>query len=269
MVRFPPGFRCERLRREHPRTAFSSGQEALDAWLARQALQNHEKHLSVTRVLLDTGARIAGYYTLATGQVDFGDLPSDLAKKLPRRALPVAVLAWLGVDKKHQGQGLGARLLAQALADCHAAGQTFAFVAVILDCIDDSAKSFYQRWDFQELPGRSMPLLPRHHSKAHVTLTTNTAPRSPSLSFSRQRKQSPLAQPHRAPHPRRRGASSRSSAVMVPASLGWRLPNQLHRAIRTSSIATFGFGRYPEKQSQIPSSRADSSAYAAPPELQQ
>jgi len=32
-------------------------------------------------------------------------------------------------------------------------GQTFAFIAVILDCVDDRAKAFYQRWDFAELPG--------------------------------------------------------------------------------------------------------------------
>ena len=33
--------------------------------------------------------------------------------------LPVAVLAWLGVDERRQGQGLGGLLLAQALCDCY------------------------------------------------------------------------------------------------------------------------------------------------------
>lgn len=33
------------------------------------------------------------------------------------------------------------------------AGETFAFVAVILDCTSDRAKSFYQHWDFEPLPG--------------------------------------------------------------------------------------------------------------------
>ncbi len=35
--------------------------------------------------------------------------------RLPRRVLPVAVLAWLGVSEGCQGQGLGRLLLAQAL----------------------------------------------------------------------------------------------------------------------------------------------------------
>jgi GNAT superfamily N-acetyltransferase len=130
-----------------------SGQEQVDDWLATKAHQHQEKHLSVTRVLLDKSSTIAGYYTLATGQVDFSDLPAETVRRLPRRQLPVAVLAWLGVHQAFQGRGLGRLLLAQALRECYDAGQTFAFIAVILDCIDDAAKAFYQRFDFQELPG--------------------------------------------------------------------------------------------------------------------
>lgn len=158
MVRFPEGFRCEGLRREHPRARFASGQKAVDSWLAQHALQNQDKRLSVSRVLLDPDGAIAGYYTLATGQVDCGALPPETVKKLPRRCLPVAMLAWLGVDRRHQGRGLGTLLLAQALADCHAAGRTFAFVAVIIDCLDEKAKAFYQHWDFREVSGRPLRL---------------------------------------------------------------------------------------------------------------
>jgi GNAT superfamily N-acetyltransferase len=152
-VRLPDGFHLERLGRDHPRSRFRCGQNEVDTWLATNALQHQKKHLSVTKVLLDEAGLIAGYYTLATGQVDFGDLPPELTKRLPRRALPVAVLAWLGIAADRQRQGLGRLLLAQALRDCCEAGETFAFVAVILDCLDDRAKAFYQRWDFAEIPG--------------------------------------------------------------------------------------------------------------------
>ena len=152
-VRFPAGWRIEALSRTHPRRAFRSGVKPVDDWLGTRALQHQEKHLSVTKVLINLTKGIAGYFTLATGQVDFHDLPADLAWHLPRRLLPVAILAWLGVSKARQGQGLGRLLLAQALLDCHEAGKTFAFIAVILDCINDEARSFYQKWDFQQLPG--------------------------------------------------------------------------------------------------------------------
>ena len=152
-VSFPEGFRLRPLKREHPRRQFRCGEAMVDDWLQTKALQHQEKHLSATKALLDPSDAIAGYYTLATGQVDFSDLPPEIARKLPRRALPVAVLAWLGISADHPGQGLGRLLLSQALRDCYEAGQTFAFVAVILDCISDSAKTFYQHWDFTELPG--------------------------------------------------------------------------------------------------------------------
>lgn len=152
-VRFPHEYRVEPLRRDHPRSAFRSGQAQVDDWLANKALQHQEKHLSATKVLIDPVGTTAGFYTLATAQIDFADLPLDLYRRLPRRNLPVAVLAWLGIRDADQGQGHGRHLLAQALVDCHHAGQTFPFVAVILDCIDDRALAFYRRWDFRPLPG--------------------------------------------------------------------------------------------------------------------
>ena len=157
-VVFPQGLQLARLERTHPRSKFDCGEPRVTEWLKARALQHQDKRLSVTKVLVAATGEIAGFYTLATGQVDFSDLPPELLRTLPRRALPVALLAWLGVDVHHQELGLGKRLLAQALRDCHDAGQTFAFVAVIVDCINESAKSFYTQWDFVELPGHPFRL---------------------------------------------------------------------------------------------------------------
>lgn len=142
-----------RLNARHPRAAFRSGRDEVDRWLASMALQHQRKHLSTTKVLSAADGEIVGYYTLATGQVDFGDLPLEIVRKLPRRALPIAVVAWLGVARRHQRAGVGTRLLAQALRDCYEAGRTFAFIAVVLDCLDVAAKTFYRRFDFDEVPG--------------------------------------------------------------------------------------------------------------------
>ncbi len=157
-IDFPTGFRLERLAREHPRRGFRCGDTDVDTWLASKALQHQSKQLSVTKVLIAPNRAIAGYYTLATGQIDFRDLPVEVSKHLPRRMLPIAVLAWLGVAEGNQRQGLGTLLLAQALRDCWEAGNTFPFIAVVLDCLHASAKNFYQKWDFAELPGHPFRL---------------------------------------------------------------------------------------------------------------
>ena len=71
-VRFPEGYRVRPLERRHPRRRFACGEQAIDGWLKTKALQHQRKHLSATKVLLDAAGGIAGFYTLATGQVDFG-----------------------------------------------------------------------------------------------------------------------------------------------------------------------------------------------------
>jgi len=157
-VQFPDGWRIEVLAKSHDRKAFRSGSVEVDRWLNSSALQSQSKHLTATKVLLNDEDAIVAFYTLASSQVDFSDLPQEIAKSLPRRLLPVAVLAWFGVDTSFQSKGIGKRWLATALRDCHAASQTFAFIAVILDCIDESAKQFYQQFDFDQLPGYPMRL---------------------------------------------------------------------------------------------------------------
>jgi GNAT superfamily N-acetyltransferase len=157
-VRFPEGWRIENLAKSHNRRRFYSGQADVDRWLKQSALQSQRKHLTVTKILINERNFIVAYYTLSTSQIDFTDLPAELSKSLPRRQLPVAVLAWFGVDRSFHSQGIGKRLFATALRDCHEASGTFAFIAVVLDCIDQSAKGFYQQFDFEELPGFPMRL---------------------------------------------------------------------------------------------------------------
>ena len=157
-VIFPKGFKVEQLTKSHSRGMFSSGESAVDAWLKKRARQAQDKRLSVTRVLLDDIGRIAGYYTLAMGLVNFDELPAEDTKKLPSTLLPIISLAWLGIDKGYQGQGMGERLLAQALSDCHTTGQMMPCIAVILDCLNESAKEFYLRYDFQQVSGYPMKL---------------------------------------------------------------------------------------------------------------
>ena len=67
-VHFPAGHHLLNLEASHPRRTFHSGEARVDDWLATKALQHQQKHLSVTKVVVDEAELIAGYYTLATGQ---------------------------------------------------------------------------------------------------------------------------------------------------------------------------------------------------------
>ena len=55
----------------------------MDDWLKKRARQAQEKRLSIARVLVPEPETIAGFYTLAMGQVSFDELPHEMARKLP------------------------------------------------------------------------------------------------------------------------------------------------------------------------------------------
>jgi GNAT superfamily N-acetyltransferase len=158
-VRFPEGWRIEPLGKHHKREAFDCSEPQVNGWLRTKARQSQDKHLSATKVLVNDAGNIAAFYTLAYGQVHLDQLPRDIARKLPKQLLPVVILAWLGVDSRFRGRGLGDRMLAQALHNCLLSSQHIPFVAVIVDCIHAQSKAFFARYGFGEFPGQPLKLL--------------------------------------------------------------------------------------------------------------
>jgi GNAT superfamily N-acetyltransferase len=150
-------WRIEALGPQHERASFASGVEPLDRYLHTQAGQDARKNLAAPFVLAAPDGTIAGYYTLSSTAVLLNGLPEDLARKLPRYPLiPATLLGRLAVDMRHQGQGHGRFLLADALR--RAARSEIASFAVIVDAKNEAAQRFYERESFMLLPGHARRL---------------------------------------------------------------------------------------------------------------
>lgn len=68
-------------------------------------------------------------------------------KKLPRYpVVPAALLGRLGVDRRHQGKGLGSALLADAIMRTVRA--ELGIFAIIVDAKDEMAQRFYEHFGF-------------------------------------------------------------------------------------------------------------------------
>ncbi|MBL8951522.1 MAG: GNAT family N-acetyltransferase, partial [Myxococcaceae bacterium] len=148
----PPGFRLELLDRSHRRRQFSSGDRRVDEWLQRKALPAIEKHTSTTRVLLHDDV-IAGYYTLANTALDVSLIPPELLGGKPAtRPAPTVTVAWLGVDERFRGHGLGTQLFARSLSDCVRAWQLVRFVTVMVDALTEQNHAFYRAHGFTPVP---------------------------------------------------------------------------------------------------------------------
>jgi len=149
----PPKFRFEPLGSAHDRAAFSCGKEALDAYIQKQATQDVKKHAAVAYVMTADGKTVAGYYTVSQYSVNLEDVPSQIAKKLPRYPnVSATLLGRLAVSTAFQGQKLGKLLLMDALYRCLKGSKELASAGVIVDAKDAEAMAFYKKFGFIELP---------------------------------------------------------------------------------------------------------------------
>lgn len=141
-------FHIEVLSAAHGRAGFSSGTEALDRYFREQVTQDVRRRATSCYVAVDSvTATIAGYYTLAAGGVPLNDVPTPLAKRLPRYpSVPVARMGRLAVDQRFRGQKLGSALLWDAAL--RAKRSEVAVFALAVDAKDDAAKAFYRHHGF-------------------------------------------------------------------------------------------------------------------------
>ncbi len=143
----------EPLGSEHDRAAFSCGVEELDRYLKQQASQDAGNRVAAPFVLRAADSpRIMGYYTLSAATIELGELPSDVARRLPRYPLlPAVLIGRLAVDREFAGQSWGKVLLVDALRRSVAQSRQIAAMAVVVDAKDVAARGFYERYGFQQL----------------------------------------------------------------------------------------------------------------------
>lgn len=143
----------EPLTREHNRKSFDCGDEEVTRFLREKAMQDHERDLSRTMVLIDpeeSSKRIIGYHTLVMTQVKQAEIPNDRPRIT--RGIPVILLGQLGVDDKYQGQGLGDMLLIDTQARTDEVSRKVGIRALMLDARAERLAEWYQKHDFIRLP---------------------------------------------------------------------------------------------------------------------
>ncbi len=124
-------------------------------YIQQQASQEIKKRVAAVFVLTPDGQTIAGFYTLSQYAVDAGEVPERLRKELglPKYPqIPATLLGRLARSLEFRGQGIGELLLMAALKQALGLSKTVASAAVVTDAKDESAKRFYKKYGFIELP---------------------------------------------------------------------------------------------------------------------
>jgi len=162
------------LEKVHKTKEFDCGTPELNRWLQSVASQHQKNGISRTFVLLENGQndKIAGFFAMAMrALVPTEELPEEIRNKLPQK-VPGFTLARLAVSKEHQGKGLGAYLMMEAMERAQRAAESVGGYALFVDA-KDGAASFYEKFGFRPLPSdlntlvlpmQSMPKFPARTS---------------------------------------------------------------------------------------------------------
>jgi GNAT superfamily N-acetyltransferase len=154
---------------KHDRSSFDCGEQELNTFIKTQAAKHMLAGISRTMVLpsaqplLKQKFAICAFYSVAPSSISREALPAQLAKKLPRYPVPVFLLAQLAVHREFHGAGLGKISLIRALKYLWEVNHYMRAYAIIVDCVTDSAQTFYAKFGFDVLcqhNGRTRMFLP-------------------------------------------------------------------------------------------------------------
>ncbi len=141
----------------HDRESFACTKEPLNLFLKTQASKHAQDKVSKTYVLpgtkiLENGkSPICAFYTVSPSSIERKTLPEKISKKLPRYPIPVILIGQLAVNASYAGSGLGQITLITALKFALSISNELGGFAVIVDCLDDDAESFYLKFGFEAL----------------------------------------------------------------------------------------------------------------------
>lgn len=134
----------ELLGTHHDVSAFACASAEQTEWLRRHARQASNAGTCRVFVVTETGSpAVVAYYAWRMAQVGSRDAPERLLKGAGRYPQPVALLARLGVDTRHEGSGLGAALLQDVFARLLELSSAIGCRALLVHAGSIDARDFY------------------------------------------------------------------------------------------------------------------------------
>jgi GNAT superfamily N-acetyltransferase len=132
------------LEADHELDAFVCRSPEQTEWLRRHARQSAAS--GATRVLVVTEPehrQVAAYYAWCMASVTITDVPQRMRRGAGRYPQPVALLARLGVNVEHEGQGLGTLLLQDVIRRTLALGTEIGCRGLLVHAETPEARDFY------------------------------------------------------------------------------------------------------------------------------
>ncbi len=129
-------------------------------WLRDHARQADASGTAKVMIVTEAGSQtVVAYYAWAMANISVDDAPDRVRKGAGRYPQPIALLARLGVDIDHEGNGLGAGLLQDVISRVAEFGTQISCRGLLVHAENEDARDFY----LHLLPGfESSPTDPLH-----------------------------------------------------------------------------------------------------------
>ncbi len=113
-------------------------------WLRHHARQAHTAGTAKVLVVTPAGSDVAvAYYAWSMASISTADAPTRVRRGAGRYPQPVALLVRLGVSIEHEGRGLGAGLLADAISRTAQLGTEIGCCGLVVHAETPHARDFY------------------------------------------------------------------------------------------------------------------------------
>jgi len=152
----------EPLTDSHDVTSFECRSSEQTDWLRRYGRQSASSGTTRVFVVTEHGsALVVAYYAWCMAQVQPVDASARLRTGAGRYPQPVALLARLGVDRHHEGEGLGAGLLQEVLVRLAGLSSAIGCRGLLVHAESSDARDFYLHLvpEFEPSPTDELHLL--------------------------------------------------------------------------------------------------------------
>lgn len=146
----------------HSLLEFQNRSDEQTQWLKRFTRQSTQSGSTRVHVVTeDDSANVVAYYAWCMAQIRAADAPERIQKGAGRYPQPVALLARLGVDVRHEGRGLGAALLRDVFARLLDLSDSIGCRGLLVHAESDDARRFYLHLvpEFEASPTDAMHLV--------------------------------------------------------------------------------------------------------------
>ena len=149
--------KIEKEKKQKFRQNFDCGEESLNDYIQKFAKNNSIQSVGQTHLLIESSSsKIIGYYTLSNCSLKKSFL--SMFSNFPVSEVPGILIGRLAIDNSEQRKGYGQKLMVHALGKIQKISQDTAVKIVVVDALNNQAKSYYTQFGFKEFDDEPMKL---------------------------------------------------------------------------------------------------------------